>query len=115
MIWVVASAELRARRDTCRYRSDAGMLVGAVVAPAGEGQEHNLHIEPDAPVFDVVNVVLGAVAEICVAPQAVDLGPAGHAGLHEMTGQIMRDVGGESVDVVGAFGAGADQAHFAAK
>ncbi len=46
-----------------------------------------------------------------VATQAVDLGPAGHAGLHEVARQVVRDLGGKPVDVIRPFGSRSDQAH----
>jgi len=86
-----------------------------VIFPAGEGEEEDLGVEPEGPVFDVIDVVLDSFREVAVAAQAVDLRPAGHAGFHEVSWQVVRDDGGELVDVVRAFGARADEAHVAAE
>ena len=74
-----------------------------------------MEVEPDGPVFDVVDVVLDAAGEVVAAAQAVDLGPAGHAGFHQVAGEVVGDFGREVFDVVRAFGARADQAHVAAE
>jgi len=74
-----------------------------------------LAVQPQGPVFDVVDVVADAFGEIGLASQSVDLRPAGHAGFDEMTGEVMRNVSREFFDVMRALGAGADEAHFAAE
>ncbi len=74
-----------------------------------------MEVEPDAPVFDVVDVVLDAGGEVGVAAETVDLGPAGHAGFDEMARKVVRDFAGELVNVVGAFGARTDETHVAAE
>ncbi len=74
-----------------------------------------MEVEPDAPVFDVVDVVLDAGGEVGVAAEAVDLRPAGHAGFDEVAREVVRDLAGELVDVIGALGARADEAHVAAE
>ena len=42
-------------------------------------EPENANVEHDRPVADVEEIVLNAFAEAGVAPQPVDLGPAGHA------------------------------------
>lgn len=91
------------------------MDLARAVTPAGEGEEEDLQVEPGAPGFDVIDVVLDAAHEVGVASQAVDLGPAGHAGFDEVAREVVRNLAGEAVGVVGAFGARADEAHVAAQ
>lgn len=74
-----------------------------------------MEIEPDAPILDVIDVVLDAGGEVGVAAETVHLRPAGHAGFDEVARKVVRDFAGELVDVVGAFGSRADEAHVAAK
>ena len=74
-----------------------------------------MEVEPDAPVFDVVDVVLDAGGEVGVAAEAVDLRPAGHARFHEVARKIVRDFPGELVDVIRALRTRADEAHVAAE
>ncbi len=107
---------------TCAAPSSAsGLRPGAVgrrlvrVLPADEGQQDNLHIEPGTPVLDVVDVVLDAGREIAVAPQAVDLGPAAHPGLHHVARQIMRNFRGQPLDMERSFGPRTDETHLTAK
>ncbi len=85
------------------------------MAPAGEGEEEDLDVEPEGPVFDVIDVMLRAGGEVAVAAEAVHLGPAGHAGFDDVAREVVRDGVGELVDVVRAFGARADEAHVAAE
>ena len=89
--------------------------VGVGVAPADEGQEEDLDVEPDGPVFNIVEVVLRTGGEVGVAAEAVDLGPAGHAGFDDVARLVVRDRVREVGDVVRAFGARADEAHVAAE
>ena len=85
------------------------------MTPADEGEEEDLDVEPPGPVFNIVEVVLRPGGEVGVAAQAVDLGPAGHAGFDDVAGLVVRDLLGEVGDVVRAFGARADEAHVAAE
>src|SRR5688500_7560417 len=45
--------------------------------PADEREPHDLEVEGDGPVLDVIQVVLDPLLERRVAPPAVDLRPAG--------------------------------------
>jgi len=85
-------------------------LVG--VGALEEGHEHDLEVEEEAPIFHVPEVVFDAFGEVGVTAQAVDLGPAGHAGFGMVAGVVVGDVVFEVLDEFGAFGAGADEAHF---
>src|SRR5205823_4239023 len=49
-----------------------------------EGHEHDLQVEPEREVLDVVVVPLRAVLDRGLAAQAVHLGPAGDPGLDAM-------------------------------
>lgn len=86
-------------------------LIG--VGALEEGHEHDLEVEEEAAVFHVPEVVFDAFGEVGIAAEAVDLGPAGHAGFGVVTGVVVGDVVFEVLDEFGAFGAGADEAHFA--
>ena len=59
--------------------------------PLTQGQPHDLEVEPQRPVLDVVEVVLDALLDRGVAAPAVDLRPAGEAGLHLVAQHVLRD------------------------
>src|SRR5215218_6009981 len=50
-------------------------LEGMPVKSSHDGEPHDLDVEADRPVFDVVEIVLDAFLERRVAAPAVDLGP----------------------------------------
>src|SRR5262245_23854592 len=55
----------------------ADQSVGVLVEEAAnEGEPHDLEVEPDRPVLDVVQVVLDPLLERCIAAPAVHLRPA---------------------------------------
>src|SRR5579872_2432214 len=83
------------------------------IFPAKKRQQHDLEIEPEAPVLNVVNVVLDSGRQIAFPSESIHLGPPGHAWFDQMTGKVMRDKAGKLIDVVGPLGAGPDKAHFA--
>src|SRR5215211_7899196 len=61
-------------------------LMRVAVRPAGEsGQEQDAHVQPQRPVVDVIEVVFDSAAHLVVgiglAPQSIDLGPAGDSRL----------------------------------
>ena len=72
-----------------------------------------MQIEADAPVAEVVKVVLDSFGDGRVATKSVDLGPPGDAGLDVVTGVILFELRGELVDIERPFGARADDAHVA--
>src|SRR5688572_20579264 len=78
-----------------------------------EGQQHDLEIEQEVPIFDVVEVAADARVEIGVAAVAVDLGPAGDARLDVVARVVVGDLLLEVADEFGALGARADEAHVA--
>src|SRR2546427_5754822 len=90
------------------------MLIGiAMKQSAKDRHPEDVQIEPGGPVRDVVKVVLDALAERSVAAPAVDLGPAGDAGLDAVASHVVRNGLAELVDEEGALRPGADQAHVA--
>src|SRR5687767_8730028 len=104
---VVTSSTSRARRRTLATSSAPTLVVRATagkwpsvrlfgaVDERGEGHQEDLQVEPERPVLDVVVVPLDAVAQRRLAPQAVDLGPAGDARLDAMAVVVARDPGAE--------------------
>src|SRR5437868_3639840 len=84
---------------------------GAKDAPYRPNQD--LDVGAEGPVVDVVVVEAGAVLDGGVAAEAVDLGPAGDADRDPVAEFVGRGRLGELLHEVGAFGAGADEAHVA--
>src|SRR5690242_15523891 len=65
--------------------------VGVLVEEAlHDRQPHDLQVERDRPVLDVVEVVLDALLDRGVAAPAVDLRPAGQAGLDLVAQHVLR-------------------------
>src|SRR5688500_2076669 len=58
---------------------------------AEERHPHDLEIERNRPVLDVVEVELDPLLERGVATPAVHLGPAGDAGFHLVTEHVLRE------------------------
>ena len=74
-------------QDAYRRARESGKRRPAYSAPRSSApgrQEQDLEVEPERPVLDVVVVALDAVRHRGLAAQAVDLRPAGHAGLDAM-------------------------------
>src|SRR6186713_3058153 len=86
---------------------------GRTVEAAHQRQPHDLEIERDRPVLDVVEVVLDALLERGVAAPAVDLRPAGDAGLDLVAQHVLRDAVLELLDEEGALGPRPDDRHVA--
>src|SRR4051812_41269174 len=59
----------------------ASVSEGVAMEAAHQRQPHDLDVERDRPVLDVVEIVLDPLLERRVAAPAVDLGPAGDPGL----------------------------------
>ena len=72
-----------------------------------------MQIEPGVPVRDVVEVVLDAFTQGCVAAPAVDLRPAGDAGLDTVAGRVVGNGLAEAVNEHRPLRPRADQAHVA--
>src|SRR5262245_54110741 len=68
-----------------------GMLEGVAMEAADEGQPHDLDVEADRPVLDVIQVVLDPLFERRVAAPPVHLRPAGDAGLHLVAEHVLRN------------------------
>src|ERR1044071_3662750 len=61
---------------------DVGLSIGSSSKqPAYDGQPHDLQIEGDRPVLDVIEIEFNPLLERGVAAPAVDLRPPGDAGL----------------------------------
>src|SRR5262245_15919538 len=84
-----------------------------VEEPAQERQPHDLEVELHRPVFDVIQVVLDALLDGGVAPPAVDLRPAGDAGLDLVTQHVLRDLVLELRDEKRTLGPRSDNRHVA--
>src|SRR5437667_208330 len=65
---------------------------------AEERHPHDLQIERDRPVFDVVEIELDAFFERGVAAPAVHLRPAGNAGFHLVAEHVLREAMLELID-----------------
>ena len=78
-------------------------------------QPHDLEVERDRPVLDVVEVVLDALLDRRVAAPAVDLRPAGQARAHLVAQHVLRDPLLELVDEERPLGPRADERHVAAQ
>src|SRR5262249_27756465 len=84
-------------------------LVGMLVEEAPEQREpHDLQVEADRPVLDVVEVVLDPLLDRRVAAPAVDLRPAGQPRLHLVAKHVRGDAMLELFDEVRTLGPRAD-------
>src|SRR5205814_6714334 len=83
----------------------------AVTEAVPEGQDQDLEVEGQAPVFDVVEVALDPLVDRRVAPPAVDLRPAGDPRLDLVTEHVAGHPAAELLDEARALGARPDQAH----
>src|SRR5688572_5856347 len=88
--------------------------VGVLLKATHEREPHDLEVEADRPVLDVIQVVFDALLERGVAAPAVDLRPAGDAGLDLVAQHVLRDAVLELLDEVGALRPRADDRHVAA-
>src|SRR5687767_5640160 len=76
-----------------------------VEEPLDHGQPHDLEVQHQRPVLDVVQVVLDALLDGRVAAPAVDLGPAGQAGADLVAQHVLGDALLELVDEERSLGA----------
>ena len=67
-----------------------------------ERQEHDLEVEPERPVLDVVVVPFDPIGEGGLASESVDLGPTGDSRLHTVPLVIAVDGLLQNLDVFGA-------------
>src|SRR5436305_11460658 len=82
---------------------------------AHEREPHDLEIERDRPVLDVIEVVLDALLERRVAAPAVDLRPSSDAGLDLVAQHVLRDAVLELLDEERPLRTRADDRHVAAE
>src|SRR4029079_12976654 len=85
----------------------------AVEQEAEERSDKNLDVKPDGPIFNIPEIILGALVNGGVAAQAIDLGPAGEAGLFVVAVHVARHQAAKLLDEGGLLRAGAHQAHIA--
>src|SRR5688572_26406212 len=78
-------------------------------------QPHDLQIEADRPVLDVIEVVLDTLLERRVAAPPVDLRPAGESGLHLVAKHVLRNLVLELLDEMGSLRPRPDNGHVAAQ
>src|SRR5262245_3955215 len=103
-------------RAASRTRRSASTSVGVPIEEDPPHRERDdLEVEPERPVLDVLEVELDALLERGVAPQPVDLRPAGHAGLHLVPQHVAGDGPAELLDEEWALRSGTDDAHLAAQ
>ena len=106
--------------DGSRHRIQVSNVRGALrdsalKEPTHEREPDDLDVECDRPVLDVVQVVLEALFERRVAAPAVDLRPAGDAGLHLVAQHVLREAMLELLDEERALGTRTDDRHVAAQ
>src|SRR4051812_22426918 len=80
-----------------------------------EREPHDLEIEGDGPVFDVVQVVFDSLFERRITPPSVHLGPAGNSGFHLVAKHVLRNAVLELLDEKRPFGTRSDDRHVAAE
>src|SRR5581483_938510 len=83
----------------------------SVEEPLDEREPHDLEVEPDRPVLDVIQVVLDPLLEGRIAAPAVHLGPPGEAGLHFVPEHVLRNFVLELLDEVRPLRTRADDRH----
>src|SRR3974390_1595321 len=83
--------------------------------PSRERAGQDLEIEQQRPVLDVVEIELDPLLDAGLTPQAVDLGPAGDAGLDLVAQVVARDPAAELFEEDRALGAGPDERHVPAQ
>ena len=78
-------------------------------------QKQNLKIQPDRPAFNVIQVLLDSFFQGSISTPADDLGPSGDPRLHFVAQHVIWNFGFEFLNQYRSFGAGTNQAHFAAE
>src|SRR5690606_31100471 len=81
------------RRDVSASDGSSSSVGVLVLRDERQGRlQQDLEVEQDGPVFDVEEIELDALLDLLVgvdfAAPAVDLGPAGNAGLDAMAGEV---------------------------
>src|SRR5580700_10629356 len=97
------------RSGPTRRQAMSRRLVCVLVEEAlDDRQPHDLHIETNGPVLDVVEIILDALLERRIPAPAVHLRPPGQPGLHLVPQHVLRDPVLELLDEVRALGPRAD-------
>src|SRR3990172_7897229 len=114
-----ASVIERPRPTTNAARRPRRRAITSVGVPveehADERQADDLEVEPERPALDVLDVVLDALLERGVPAQAVDLRPAGEAGLDLVPQHVARHGPPEPLHEHRPLGPRPDDAHLAAE
>ena len=76
-------------------------------------KKNDLQVEADAPVAEVVKIVLNAFGDGSVAAEAVDLGPSGDSGFDIVAGIVGLKFFGKFAHEEWAFRTWADHTHVA--
>src|SRR5690606_24432090 len=110
-----ASARCDPMKPATPVMTVRGMCVGSdrSLEAAEHGHPHDLDVESDGPVLDVVEVVLDTLLERRIAAPAVDLGPARDAGFDLVAQHVLRDPMLELFDEERALGARPHDRHVA--
>src|ERR1051325_565156 len=72
-------------------KSQSRLVGGSAKQPAHDREPHDLQVERDRPVLDVIQVELDPLFERRVATPPVDLRPAGDPGLDLVSQHVLRD------------------------
>src|SRR4051812_35901847 len=86
-----------------------------VKEPFDQCEPHDLQVEADRPVLDVVEVVLDSLVERRVSAPPVDLRPARESGFDLVAKHVLWNLVFELFHEVGAFGPWTDDRHVAAE
>ena len=113
-------AEHGRRRDPSRTRFVLGgggvRLVGIGVEEAApECHEHDLDIQADRPIANVVEIVIDPLVDRGAAAPSVDLCPTREAGFHLVAQHVARDVVAKLFDEDRSFGPWTHEAHVSKK
>src|SRR5689334_9138404 len=91
-------------------------LVGVFAAAENgtpNGTDNNFDVQPQRPVFDIPQIILGTLGDGGITSQTVDLRPAGHASFLAMTFHVTRNTVTELEDINRTFRTRPNQTHLA--
>src|SRR5438445_10924450 len=91
------------------------MRVAVDAEAVPEGLQENLQVEAETPPLDVVEITLDPLLDRCVAPPAVERGPARDPRLHLVAEHVAGHAAPELLHEARALGARSDEAHLAAQ
>src|SRR5437773_8010301 len=105
------------RQTTISSGARANIRGSAATAPEHlrDGTQHDLHVEPERPVLDVVVVEAGPVGDGRVPTQPADLRQPGEPDGYPVAHRVVRVVGGELVHEERALRTRPDERHVAAQ